>query len=473
MKNGFAQIEGGLAVGGSAVGDQRGLTEVIGTLLALARRRLHATRPGSTASESSATAPEHEDAERLRDAFDAFGRAANRLESSYAELRSQVEELSAQLAHANGQLERQLEEKRSLAERQSALLAALPAGVVVVGPCGTVRDANAAAERLLGRPLVGQSWTEASAKLAPAECDFEWFTSGAERRRVGLEEQSMGTDRERIVLLHDVTDAHVARERLARNERLAAMGEMAARIAHQLRTPLATAMLYASQLERAGLNAVERESIAQRVLSRLRSLERVTRDMLCFVRGERVSETAIDIGTLLGESAQVMEPLMAARGIAFTWEDRTGGAVLRGDRRGLAAAMLSLLENAVQATRQGGKVRLEGMANSVRVRISVTDTGSGIDAAALPRLFEPFYSTRSDGTGLGLAIVKSVVEAHGGTIDVVSDAASGTRFTIELPRALGGAPMALQPPVAAARGAAQERYAQPDAGAPRIEREAA
>jgi len=447
MKNGFVQVEAGLGPSVPAIGEARGLGEAISALLRHARSGWKTGR-----AEAAQTA--QVDAERLRDAFDAFGRAANRLEGSYAELRAQVEQLSAQLAHANGELERQLEEKRSLAERQSALLSALPAGVVVIGPCGVVRDANAAAERLLGERLVGKPWTEAAAKLQPGQSEFEWFTAGAEPRRIGLEEQAMGADRERIVLLHDVTEAHAANERLARNERLAAMGEMAARIAHQLRTPLATAMLYASQLERVGMNESEREGIAQRVLARLRSLERVTRDMLCFVRGERAPETAIDVGTLLGESAQVMEPLMAARGIAFTWEDHTGGAVLRGDRRGLAAALLSLLENAVQATAQGGKVRLEGMANRLRVRISVSDTGSGIAAASLPRLFEPFYSTRAEGTGLGLAIVKSVVEAHGGSVEVISTAESGTRFTIVLPRASGDAPVALPHPVRAQRSAA-------------------
>jgi len=435
MKNGFVQVEAGLTSRVPPLGD------TIGSLLRYAKGGWKGTR--STTPTPATIRP---DAERLRDAFDAFGRAATRLEGSYAELRAQVEQLSTQLAHANGELERQFEEKRALAERQSALLAALPAGVVVVGPCGVVRDANAAAERLLGQPLVGKAWVDAAAELRPGQSEFEWFTRGEEPRRIGVEEQGMGADRERIVLLHDVTEAHAASERLARNERLVAMGEMAARIAHQLRTPLATAMLYASQLERAGMSEAEREGIAQRVLARLRSLERVTRDMLCFVRGERAHETTIDVGTLLGESAEVMEPLMAARGIAFSWEDHTGGAVLRGDRRGLAAALLSLLENAVQATSQGGKVRLEGMANSVRVRISVTDTGSGIATVALPRLFEPFYSTRAEGTGLGLAIVKSVIEAHGGSVEVSSTAESGTRFTIVLPRVCGAAPMAMQPP---------------------------
>jgi len=218
-----------------------------------------------------------------------------------------------------------------------------------------------------------------------------------------------------------------------RNERLAAMGEMAARMAHQLRTPLSTAMLYASQLDRVDLSAAERSGLNEKILARLRSLERVTREILRFVRGEPIAEQAVEVSALLNDAAQVMEPLMAARGVRFICEDHTSGVMLHGDRRGLGAALLSLLENAVQATGQGGKVRIAAMANRMRVRIEVSDTGTGISQHALPHVFEPFYSTRAEGTGLGLAIVKSVVEAHGGSIEVASSHEVGASFTITLP----------------------------------------
>ncbi len=403
-----------------------GLADAIGMLAKAARRRWGRARACRGASERS-------DVERLRCAFQAFAGAADKLESSYALLRDRVQELSAQLAQAHGELERELREKQALAERQAALLKALPAGVVVVDPQGRVSEANPAAERLLGTPLVGASWQAAQARLVPAPDNVEWLTRGEEPRRIGVEEQVVGAGRGRILLLHDVTDAHAAHERLQRNQRLAMMGEMAARFAHQLRTPLATAMLYADRLERGTMTEHDRSELGQRLLARLRNLERVTREMLRFVSGERAPEKEIAVGALLGEAAEVMSPLMAARGLAFDWADRTGGAVLHGDRRGLIAALLSLLENAAQSTPQGGKVTIDGMANSSRVRIRVRDSGSGIDPQALPRLFEPFYSTRADGTGLGLAIVKSVIEAHGGSIEVSSAAGAGTCFTLILP----------------------------------------
>src|SRR5690606_18212534 len=157
---------------------------------------------------------------RLRDAFHAFQGAAHRLESSYSLLRNRVEVLTAQLAHANGELERELTEKQALAARQAALLSALPAGVVVVESDGKVREANPAAEKLLGARLVGRAWRCEQERLTPADGALEWLTPGEAPRRIGIDEQPMGESHGRIVLLHDVTEAHAARERLERNERL-------------------------------------------------------------------------------------------------------------------------------------------------------------------------------------------------------------------------------------------------------------
>jgi two-component system sensor histidine kinase FlrB len=427
MENAMAQAAGSMPAG-SSWRDVRGLAGTLGRILDAARpgwQRMRAKVPPA--------AEEGSEALRLRDAFHAFEGAAHRLESSYALLRDRVEELTGQLAHANGALARELAEKQALAERQAALLSALPAGVVVVDCTGEVREANPAAEKLLGGPLVGRAWQGVRDRLVPAEGTLEWLVPGEAPRRIGIDEQPLGANRGRIVLLHDVTEAHAARARLERNERLAAMGQMAARFAHQLRTPLATAMLYADRLERGTIGEKERADIGQRILARLRNLERVTREMLRFVNGERAPEQAIEVGSLLVEAAEVMSPLMAVRGIAFACQDHTGGAVLQGERRGLSAALLSLLENAAQATPQGGRVQVDATADSQRVRIRVSDSGSGIAPEALPRVFEPFYSTRSDGTGLGLAIVKSVVEAHGGAIGVTSARGEGTSFTLTLP----------------------------------------
>lgn len=441
MKNSYAEVAAGRIGAGRSYREVRGLDGTFDGVIAAVRRRWTKAR-----AEVSEPRTEPVDKAQLREAFRVFTDAAERLEGTYASLRARADELSQQLAHANAELTRELQCKQALVERQGALLATLPAGVVVVDAHGLVREANEAAARLLGVSPIGRPWTDVAAVLTPAGTANEWITSGESPRRIDLQDRPIDASGERILVLHDITESHTARVDAARKERLASMGEMAARLAHQLRTPLSTAMLYAGQLERKDLTLSDRSNLSDKILARLRSLERVTRDMLRFVRGEQAVEQQIDISALLGEAAQVVAPMMAARGIAFACEDHTAGVVLRGDRHGLSAALMSLLENAAQATNQGGKVRMSAMANSMRVRIQVVDSGTGIPEHALSHVFEPFFSTRSEGTGLGLAIVKSVVEAHGGTIDVASSPDTGTSFTLVLPCAREAKPQVAQAP---------------------------
>lgn len=233
---------------------------------------------------------------------------------------------------------------------------------------------------------------------------------------------------------------------LARSRRLAAMGEVAARLAHELRTPLATALLYVSQLESATLPERERCRFAGKAVARLRQLERLVRDMLLYVKGESGARERVSVSELLLEAQQVMAPQMAQRAVRFTVRDDARGASIEGCRRSLAGALVNLLDNALRATRPGGAVELAAHSTADRVALAVSDNGRGIDPEVRERLFEPFYTTRSDGHGLGLAHVRSVTLAHGGTVAVESTPGAGAQFVLTLPavtpRRAAGAPRA-------------------------------
>jgi len=240
-------------------------------------------------------------------------------------------------------------------------------------------------------------------------------------------------------LRRQFAEKEAARDSLQRQERLAAMGEMAARLAHQLRTPLSTALLYAAQLGEPALPAVERARFADKTVERLRHLERLVDQMLQFVRGVNAGSEEVVAADLLGEAFQVMEPQAAARGLRLELCDESRGALLRADRQALGGALLSLLENAVQASAAGGRIRLGATVAKAQVAFHVRDEGDGIAAEIQARLFEPFFTTRSGGSGLGLAIVRAVAEAHGGSIAVRSARGEGSEFVLCLPSATGTA----------------------------------
>jgi two-component system sensor histidine kinase FlrB len=373
--------------------------------------------------------------EELQQAFALFNQVSEQLTSAYAELQVKAEQLTHELAVANGELRRQFEEKEALSLRLTQLLAALPGGVVVIDHAGRVEEANPAALRLLGESLVGQSWQQVVQRcLSATPTPGEWVLAGSDRR-ISISSSAREAVGGEILLLQDVTEAYAMEAQLQRHKRLSAMGEMAAALAHQLRTPLASALLYTSHLADAGLAAADREKFSDKALGRLRHLEALIKDMLVFVRGGRSTQEKITVAGLLVEVRQVMEPQMALAGITFEVDDNSGNACLLGSREALAGALTNLLSNAMQACQSGGRVALSASIESNEMVVfRVTDTGRGIPKEIQERLFEPFFTTRTDGTGLGLAIVREVVQIHGGEVAVKSEEGQGSEFCLWFPR---------------------------------------
>ncbi|MDP2169812.1 MAG: HAMP domain-containing sensor histidine kinase [Rhodocyclaceae bacterium] len=230
------------------------------------------------------------------------------------------------------------------------------------------------------------------------------------------------------------------REQAERNARLTAMGEMAAQLAHQLRTPLAAALLYAGNLENPELPEASRISIAQKTVGRLKHLERLIQDMLLFARGEVLGREAFAVEDLLHELAHTFEPLARTRGVDFSLLPAPPGLGLTGNRKALAGALTNLLENALQAVaaHDGGSVSLGVTATDERLAFSIRDNGRGMAPDVVIRLFQPFFTTRADGTGLGLAIARGVARAHGGGIDVESLPGAGSEFVLTVSRGADG-----------------------------------
>jgi two-component system sensor histidine kinase FlrB len=249
----------------------------------------------------------------------------------------------------------------------------------------------------------------------------------------------------RIVLLHDITEAQELRTQAARNQRLAAMGEMAAQLAHQLRTPLAAALLYTGNLENPDIPTATRVSIAQKAVSRLQHLERLIQDMLLFAGAKSSGVRSFPLPNCCLTCVRRLSPSPARARVLLAVSDRSAGGLVIGNRKSLTGALTNLLENALHAA-PGASER--GLVPTVSLsaetimsndegaatwQIRITDNGPGMDADTAARLFEPFFTTRTEGTGLGLAIARGVARAHGGAIDVVSSPGNGAEFILTLP----------------------------------------
>jgi two-component system sensor histidine kinase FlrB len=228
---------------------------------------------------------------------------------------------------------------------------------------------------------------------------------------------------------------------LSRHERLAALGEMAATLAHQIRTPLSSALLYASNAANRGLAPARRDELLGRAIGCLNDLEQLVSDMLGFARGATASNAPVALSDIALAVTNASHALLRP-GQRLNVAEPPENAVVCGSREALVGAVLNLVTNALQASGPSASVRVETLVTGAAAELRVIDNGPGVAPALRQRIFEPFFTTRPEGTGLGLAVVRSVAEAHGGEIHVESaDSASrdrrGACFVMRLPLAAG------------------------------------
>jgi len=372
------------------------------------------------------------DQQQLEAAFEQFNAVSDQLIDAYRQLEGQVTVLNAQLDEANNALRQQVSANAALAERLGMLLEALPAGVLELASDDRVVSENPIAIAMLGKHSVGRQWADLMSRLYPTELDATYRVESG--LYLTLQYKDLPALGGRIVLLHDVTRMNQLSAELARQEKLASMGSMAASLAHQLRTPLSTAMLYAANLRKPELKEEDRNRFIDKILTRLKALEGLIQNMLGFVRGHVSQREPLDIALILDDLSSVFMPQCQTKSIDFVCASVPPSAItVVGDRKALTGALTNLLENAVFFSPPGSLIELSVSCHNGQLCLAVADSGPGVRDDEMTRLFEPFYTTRSGGTGLGLAIVKKVAEELGGQVTCVNRPSGGARFEFCLP----------------------------------------
>lgn len=315
-----------------------------------------------------------------------------------------------------------------------ALLRALPAAVVVLDGRGVVEQINPVAEALLGSDVSGQAWRD-----VVLACFHQQPSLGAPELRlnngriVTISTCPRGHEPGQILLFQDVTENRRLQLAAQRQQRLAEMGRMVASLAHQVRTPLSSALLYASHLKRPLLDDDKRLRFSGKMIDSLHQLEHLINDMLIFARGGVSGEEELVAQALLQELVDEAKERAQPRTIEFHVNADMADVRIRVNPVLIKSALQNLINNALQAMGEQGRLTVGIQQNGAQLEMSVTDTGKGISEERLQRIFEPFESDRAQGTGLGLSVVKAIVQAHRGTVSVSSVPGEGSRFVIALP----------------------------------------
>jgi len=390
-----------------------------------------------------------QDPAQLVAAFEQFGRLSDQLQQSYQELDNRAAQLTEQLASAQNERLKQLAEKEQLAHRLQSLLNALPAGVLLVDEQGVINTANPAAELFLEQKLIGKPWQRVYAQqvLRHSEQDL-YLNSGRilSLKRQPLNALSLDASDEKksgeIILLDDITEQRMLEGLADRQNRLAAMGQMAAGLAHQLRTPLASAVLYASQLNQFTADKPRENKAVDKIRTCMRYLEKLINDMLMYAKGGEFAEQKFQLNDLLVTFNARIENSIKENNAQLTIVSQMGNIQLTGSQDALVSVIINLVENASQACKKFNdncanneicKIEIEAYQQSDYLIIAVRDNGPGLSAEEQEKIFEPFFTQREGGTGLGLAVAQSIVQAHHGDLLVRSQVGKGASFYICLP----------------------------------------
>ena len=252
---------------------------------------------------------------------------------------------------------------------------------------------------------------------------------------MSLATRSLEAESGQIILLTDQTETRRLQQQVSRNERLSALGKMVSALAHQIRTPLSAALLYAGHLSERELSVEQTQRFSEKIVSRLNNLEQQVSDMLIFASGDVRLSDSVAVSDLLQEVQHAADIELSANQITLEIEPSHASSKIICNRQTMIGALGNLIHNSAQASNIGSSITLTTQVSERELTLIIRDTGSGIADDIMTRLQaeEAFVTTKAQGTGLGLAVVRAVVKAHQGTFALQSKEGQGTTVTIVLP----------------------------------------
>ena len=305
-----------------------------------------------------------------------------------------------------------------------------PSAIIVLDERGSVKKANAMALELLNvKELEGRKWYQVIGEVFAPQKDDGQLISTVDGKR--LQVLTTPLSHGQLVQMTDQTATRELTDKVNHMERLSSLGKMAASLAHQIRTPLSAAILYAANLGNERLPIQSRSVFQKKLMSRLEALEAQVSDILMYARSGEQSVKVLDAVDIVEDVTASVVSVVERAGAKLESNLGERPMTILGNVTALNGAIGNLVTNAVEAGAKNVKIVLE--ADPHNVMISVENDGPKIDADVAKRIFEPFYTTKSNGTGLGLAVVAAVAKVHQGNIKLTSTDEK-TVFTMTIPK---------------------------------------
>jgi signal transduction histidine kinase len=353
----------------------------------------------------------------LETAFNEFTKASDSIITYYNVLEGQIKQLKKEIEQKNGEL---LKSKEYLHH----ILNSLPVGVVVVDK-KDITFSNTKAEELGSDGIIS--------KLRSGGDDVGELKNGRGHFRWRKENLADGFEAKEVIVFEDVTEIEKMKERLERDERLRAMGEMAARISHEIKNPLGSMELFLSMLQSGKLKSKERQYV-DHVLFGVKTIDRIINNILSYTRPKTLVLKDAKLSKVIEDVLDFMSISARSREIEITFASPYDG-LASFDPDLIKLVLMNFLSNAMEAIDKEGTISVEAREEGEYALVSIKDSGSGMSEEVRKNIFNPFFTTKDKGVGLGLFIAHNIVQAHHGYIEVESIEGTGSSFSIYIPKA--------------------------------------
>ncbi|MCJ7508916.1 MAG: ATP-binding protein [candidate division Zixibacteria bacterium] len=401
--------------------------------------------------------------------FASFNKITQSLQSAYRSLEEKFENLNQKLEQANRELRQSLAEKDRISNYLNNILESLTSGVLAINLDGKITLFNRAAEEMLGYKsdeVLGKLYPEIIGKNIKEECaatyllkskgsvvnqEKEIYARDGRKIPVGysitLLSDSEGELIGAVEIFFDLTKLRQLEEEVSRVKTLAALGEMAATVAHEVRNPLGGIAGFAALLDRDIPEEDERKRLVKKIIQGVEILNRTVSNLLNYTRVVKLNPTEVDLVKFADEVVAYfnMDISQKMKNITIQRNYPDRRLVCRLDTEQFRQVVLNLLYNAAQSMPNGGKITFtvndakseDGVeAIEGKIVLEISDCGVGMNKETQAKLFTPFFTTREEGTGLGLSTVKKIVEAHRGDIYIQSEPGKGTKVRVILPKGI-------------------------------------
>jgi PAS domain S-box-containing protein len=399
--------------------------------------------------------------------FSEFIAAASRLENSYRELQEEVSQLGQELSERNAALNTSLAENERMRQALQQIVDSMPCGVLVLDCDGQISMINPECRRLLGldethftteskttlRQISASSgvnleaWCE-DASTSDTEQEFCVRGSAGKRwvevrnRRLFRASGKPGVLDKTILILRDITAQKRAEQEREAGRKAMALAEITTTLAHEIRNPLASLELFAELIE---TDDERRGEWISHLRAGIRSLSGTVNNVLSFHGSGSLALAPVSLSAVIGNAIQFIQPLADQASVELKWLAGFDEVEVMGNASALQQVVLNLVSNAIRHTPAGGNVKVslrlatsgakgKKYGDNVEQLIAeFSDTGCGIRADQIARIFEPGFSGSGDTSGLGLAVCERIMKQHGGRISATNCAHSGARFTLHFP----------------------------------------